>query len=67
MTTKQAREQLYAAIMAEAEEGLRRYYQEYPERLADARSADAMAWSQRGVHRILRLLDGYDIRKKADG
>lgn len=66
MTTKETREVLYGAILAEAEQGLRRYYEEFPERLSDARSAAAVEWSQRGVHRILKLLDGYDFRKKGD-
>lgn len=60
------REELYERLMAEAEEGLRRYYAEYPERANDLRSADAIAWSQRGLRRVLRCLDEYDFKKKTE-
>ena len=48
-------------IVAEARDALGRYYLEFPERLDGTRSKDALEWSMRGVGRLLRVLDGYDI------
>ena len=48
-----------------AKEGLARYYAEFPDRAGDDRAGDAAAWSLRGIGRILRVLDKYDIRDKA--
>ncbi len=59
-----ARNRLAQAIVTEAKDGLARYYFEFPERLGDERAADALAWSLRGVGRIVRLLDHYEIRDK---
>lgn len=58
---KSAREQAYEELMAEAKRGLSRYYGEYPERLGDERSNDAVAWSTRGMARVLKILDRYAI------
>ena len=57
----EARKELYAAIVAQARDSLARYYSEWPERLDNERSKDALEWSMRGIGRVLRLLDGYDI------
>ncbi len=59
-----ARKRAYAQIVTIAKEGLARYYAEFPERLGDERAADALAWSMRGVGRMIRVLDGYDIRDR---
>ena len=48
--------------MADMKAGLSRYYAEHSDRLGDTRSGDAVAWSTRGIKRILLLLDGYDIQ-----
>lgn len=57
------RQQCYAEIEAMAKAALDRYYMEYPERLADERSDDAIAWSLRGIHRVFKILDRYDITR----
>lgn len=59
-----ARKRCYEQVVTSAKEGLARYYAEFPERLGDERAADALAWSMRGVTRIIRVLDQYDIRDK---
>ncbi len=59
-----ARKQAYEQIVAIAKEGLARYYAEFPERLGEERAADALAWSMRGIGRIIRVLDQYDIRDR---
>lgn len=59
-----ARERLRQAMVQEAKDGLARYYHEFPERIGDERATDALAWSLRGVQRMVRLLDQYDIRDK---
>lgn len=64
-TPDPARKRAYEAIVQVAKEGLARYYAEFPERLGDDRAAEALAWSMRGVARIIRVLDQYDIRDKA--
>ena len=61
----EARKRLAEDIVRVAKEGLARYYAEFPERIGDERAADALAWSMRGVGRILRLLDNYDVRDRA--
>jgi hypothetical protein len=61
-----ARQQCYATIEAMAKAGLDRYYAEYPERLGDGRSDDALAWSLRGIHRVFKILDGYEIGPKEE-
>jgi len=62
-----ARERLRAEIVAVVKEGLKRYYQEFPERAADERAADALAWSWRGAKRVLDAVDHYEIRDKRNG
>ena len=59
-----AQERCYAEIVNEATEGLARYYREYEERIDDQRSKDAQEWSMRGVKRILKVLDKYEISEK---
>lgn len=59
------RQRCYDEISAMTKAALDRYYMEYPERLADERSADALAWSLRGIHRVFKILDGYEIGPKA--
>ncbi len=61
------RQRCYDEIAAMAKAGLDRYYLEYPERLADGRSDDALAWSLRGIHRVFKILDGYAIAIKDEG
>lgn len=65
--TKDAREECYEKIVAAAKEGLSRYYQEFPERIGDSRSAEAIAWSTRGVERVLRILDCYEVGRRSSG
>lgn len=60
------RQRCYDQIAAMAKAGLDRYYAEYPERLGDGRSDDALAWSLRGIHRVFKILDGYEIGPRAD-
>ncbi len=62
-----ARERLRAEIVAVVKDGLKRYYQEFPERVADERAADALAWSWRGAKRVLGAIDHYEIRDKRNG
>ncbi len=57
----ETRQRCYDEITAMAKAGLDRYYAEYPERLGDGRSDDALAWSLRGIHRVFKILDGYQI------
>ncbi len=56
-----ARERCYAAIVADMQAGISWYYGIHKDRLGDARSGDAVAWSEQGLKRILKVLDGYDI------
>ncbi|MCA1666776.1 MAG: hypothetical protein LC793_05120 [Thermomicrobia bacterium] len=56
-----AREKCYVEIEAMTKAALDRYYTEFPERLSDGRSDDALAWSLRGIHRIFAILDKYSI------
>ncbi len=58
------RKRAYAQVVAIAKEGLARYYLEFPDRLTDERAADALAWSMRGVGRIIKVLDQYEIRDR---
>lgn len=46
---------------------LQRYSLEFPDRIGDDRNADALAWSYRGIDRIIKLFDEYDIRFKNGG
>ncbi len=62
-----ARERLRAEIVAVVKDGLKRYYQEFPERVGDERSSDALAWSWRGAKRVLDAIDRYEIRDKRNG
>ena len=62
-----ARERLRAEIVAVVKEGLKRYYQEFPERVDDERAGDALAWSWRGAKRVLDAIDHYEIRDKRNG
>ena len=62
-----ARERLRAEIVAIVKDGLKRYYQEFPERVGDERAADALAWSWRGAKRVLDAIDRYEIRDKRNG
>ncbi len=62
-----ARERLRGEIVVIVKDGLKRYYQEFPERVADERAADALAWSWRGAKRVLDAIDRYEIRDKRNG
>lgn len=64
MPSDSVRNRAYTEIAQAAKEGLARYYAEFPDRLGDERAADALAWSMRGINRILRVLDGYEIRER---
>lgn len=59
-----ARKKCYEQVVTVGKEGLARYYAEFPERLADDRANDALAWSMRGIGRIIRVLDQYEIRER---
>lgn len=61
-----ARQRCYDEIEAMTKAALDRYYTEFPERLSDERSDDALAWSLRGIHRVFKILDGYAIGPKED-
>ncbi len=63
---KTPRQRCYEAIKADMMAGVSRYYAEHSDRLGDGRSVDAIAWSTRGMERVLRILDGYDIRDLPD-
>ncbi len=60
-TSDSVRDRVYTEITQVAKEGLARYYGEYPELLGDDRAKEALAWSMRGIKRILRVLDGVEI------
>ncbi|HXI18487.1 MAG TPA: hypothetical protein VNM48_19150 [Chloroflexota bacterium] len=53
--------------MADMKSGIARYYGEHSDRLGDSRSADAVAWSTRGIRRILQILEQYDIQDQPRG
>ncbi|MCA1669690.1 MAG: hypothetical protein LC793_20330 [Thermomicrobia bacterium] len=55
------RQRCYDEIEAMTKAALDRYYTEFPERLSDGRSDDALAWSLRGIYRIFGILDKYTI------
>ncbi len=63
-TVADARKRAYEQIVTIAKEGLARYYAEFPELIGDERAKDALAWSMRGIGRIIRVLDQYDIRDR---
>ncbi len=67
MSKGTARERLRAEIVALVKDGLKRYYQEFPERAEDERAGDALAWSWRGAKRVLDVIDRYEIRDKRSG
>jgi hypothetical protein len=64
---KTARERLRAEIVKVMTDSFKRYAAEFPERIDDERNRDAVAWSYRGMGRILQALDGYEIRDKRAG
>ena len=64
MRDKTARERLRSEIVKVMTEAFKRYAAEFPERIDDERNADAVAWSYRGLQRILHALDKYEIRDK---
>lgn len=64
MSDAAARKRAYGQIVVIAKEGLARYYAEFPERIGDERATDALAWSMRGIARIIRVLDEFDIRER---
>ncbi len=53
--------------MNDMKAGVARYYTEYPDRLSDTRSVDAVAWSMRGMRRVLQILEQYDIQDRPQG
>ncbi len=61
-----ARQRCYAALVAEMQAGIAWYYGVHKDRLGDARSDDAVAWSELGLQRLLKVLDDYDIRDFPD-
>ncbi len=61
---KTERQVLYDRIVKETRDALARYYSEFPERTGDARAEDALAWSLRGIGRILKILDEYDCTSR---
>ncbi len=65
-STQNARQRCYEAIKADMLAGVSRYYAEHSQRLGDERSADAIAWSRRGMERILLILNGFEIQDLPD-
>ena len=63
MTPDEAKVELFAAVTAIAVDGLMRYYQEHPERIGDARAADAHRWSMEGLARILAKIAEYHVEE----
>lgn len=63
-TPAEVRTKLYNMLLTDVETSLQRYYAEFPERLGDDRSNDAINWSTRGIQRILRILDNYEFVEK---
>ncbi len=63
---KTARQRCYEAIKADMMGGVSRYYAEFPHWLGDDRSQRAIDWSTRGMERVLRILDGYDVQDLPD-
>jgi hypothetical protein len=59
-----ARRRCYDEIVVCCKEGLARYYAEFAERLGDGRAKDALDWSLRGINRIHRILDQYEITER---
>ena len=60
-----ARRKAYAEITETVKTAFARYLEEFPERAGDARNEDAVQWSLRGVQRIFRVLEKYEITEKA--
>lgn len=60
------RAQCYAEIRTAMKNGIRAYYEEFPERIGDVRSNDAIKHSMKGLAAIFEVLDKYDIQKKKD-
>lgn len=58
------RAQCYAEIKAAMKAGIRAYYEEFPERIGDVRSNDAIKHSLKGLAAIFAVLDKYEIQKK---
>ncbi len=59
-----ARRKAYAEITDVVMAALARYLEEFPERAGDERHKDAVAWSPRGVDRVFRVLNKYEITEK---
>lgn len=64
---ERARAKCYAELRACMSAGIREYYGEFPDRLADVRSVAALEHSMRGLQRILDVLDRYEIRERPAG
>lgn len=62
----EVRQRCYDQIEVMTKAALDRYYIEFPDRLSDRRSDDALAWSLRGIHRVFKILDGYAIGPKEE-
>ena len=61
-----AREECYARIRKVMKRGLEGYYRKHPDRVNDARAADALESSLRGLEQIFLVLDGFEIRYRKD-
>lgn len=59
-----ARRKAYQEITEIVKASFARYLQEFPDRSGDDRNVDAVAWSLRGVNRIFRVLDAYELTEK---
>ncbi len=59
-----ARRKAYAEITEIVKASFARYLEEFPERAGDARNVDSISWSLRGVHRVFRALDKFEITEK---
>lgn len=62
--TQSARAKLYADITEIMKDSFERYGGEFPDRIGDERNIEAVSWSIRGLNRILRLLDKYEISER---
>ncbi len=58
------RRKAYQEITEIVKASFARYLEEFPERAGDARNEDSISWSLRGVHRVFRALDKYELTEK---
>lgn len=61
----EVRRELYKRITDSAKEGLKAYYDRFPDRFEDERSKEAIIVSMEGLRKIKAILSEYDIIRKA--